>query len=402
VIVRRQRTVELLAKIDADARAVRLLGRLADRYEGGPLLLRVPGRSVAVLLDPADAHRVLAGSPEPFALVTPEKRASLAHFQPGGVLISDGRVRAERRRFTETVLETGHRTHLAGHLRDIVIEEARGFDAGQLTWDDFNLVWWRIVRRLVLGDAARDDTELTDMLRALRADANWAYLKPRRSQLRHRFQTRLRHYLAAAPPGSLAETIAATPAPDGVRPDQQVPHWLFAFDAAGMTSFRTLALLAVHPNRTDWAHADPARLRACLLDTVRLWPTTPAILRESTQDTEWDGRVLPARTTVLVLAPFFHRDRRTLPYADTFTPEIWLDGRADHTPGLFPFSTGPGRCPGEDLVLLTTGTLVAALLDRFTVRPAGPKRLDPARPLPGTLDPFTLTVDLAARTPARR
>jgi cytochrome P450 len=345
---------------------------------------------------------VLTESPDPFALATREKRASLAHFQPGGVLISRGSARDERRRFNEAVLEAGHHTHrLADRLRDIVDAETAALDTGALDWDRFGAVWWPIVRRFVLGDSARDDTEITDLLRALRSDANWAYLKPRRTELRERFARRLRHYLAAAEPGSLAGLIADTPAPAGVEPDQQVPHWLFAFDAAGMATFRALALLAAHPAEAERVRVEPARLRAAVLESVRLWPTTPAILRESTRATDWSGGTLPAGTTLLVLPPFYHRDRRTVPYADAFAPDVWLDGRADRAVALMPFSAGPGQCPGEDLVLLTTSTVLSALLGRFDVRPDDANPLDPPRPLPGTLNPFTLAFRLTARIPAR-
>jgi cytochrome P450 len=402
VIVRRPRVVAVLEKIDADRRAGRLLGRIADRYGPGPLLLRIPGRSVAVVLDPEDVHRVLAETPEPFTPDNREKHAALAHFQPAGVLISRGRARTERRRFNEAVLETGRPVHrLAGPVTAVIADEVDRVD-GDLSWDAFNAMWWRIVRRTVLGDDARDDHELTDLLRSLRADANWAYLKPRRRQVRERFQSRLRRYLDRARPGSLAELVAETPATDETEPDQQVPHWLFAFDAAGIASFRTLALLAAHPAQLQWARTDPSRpdlprLRACVLESVRLWPTTPAILRDATRETTWRGRVLPAGTALLIVTPFFHRDERTLPYANTFTPDIWLDGRAEHAYSLVPFSSGPGACPGRDLVLFTTSTLLAALLDRFDVRPTQPNRLDPSRPMPGTLNPFTLGFRLTSQ-----
>jgi len=402
VIVRRPRMVALAAKVDADAHAARLLGRLADRYGPGPLLLRIPGRAFAVVLDRSDMRRVLTESPDPFALSTHEKRASLAHFQPGGVLISQGRDRDERRRFTEAVLETGHPTHhLADHLRDVIAEETATLATSWLDWDAFTTVWWRIVRRFVLGDAARDDTDVTDLLRSLRSDANWAYATPRRARRRHRFQNRLRRYLVVAQPNSLTEVIAAPPATANVRPDQQVPHWLFAFDAAGMTVFRTLALLTAHPGQAARVREDATRLRACVQEAVRLWPTTPVILRESTRDTEWGDRWLPAGTTLVVLPPFFHRDERTLFYANNFVPDIWLDGLAEDA-ALVPFSAGPGQCPGQDLVLLTTSMVLAQLLDRFEVRAHGPHRLDSAWPLPGTLDPFTLSFDLTARAPVHQ
>lgn len=61
----------------------------------------------------------------------------------------------------------------------------------------------------------------------------------------------------------------------------------------------------------------------------------------------------------MIFTPFFHRDTETLPHADRFAPEHWRDG-AGHTPAaLVPFSAGPARCPGRDLVLQITGNLLA-------------------------------------------
>lgn len=37
--------------------------------------------------------------------------------------------------------------------------------------------------------------------------------------------------------------------------------------------------------------ADFPFLRACLLEAVRLWPTTPAILRQPNKETVWNGSV---------------------------------------------------------------------------------------------------------------
>ena len=168
VIVRRPRVVAVLEKIDADRRAGRLLGRIADRRGPGPLLLRIPGRSVAVVLDPGDVHRVLAETPEPFSPATLEKHAALGHFQPDGVLISDPAQRGPRRGFNEAALEPGSRCTdwpavpppsrpRRRPCRNAALD-------GQLTWDTFNRGWWRLVRRVVLGQGARDDDALTDAL----------------------------------------------------------------------------------------------------------------------------------------------------------------------------------------------------------------------------------------------
>jgi cytochrome P450 len=380
-ILRRPRMVALAERLDADRRAGRLLRGLRGKYGPDPLRLRVPGRSMALVLSVADVRAVLLGSPEPYALANREKVAALTHFQPHGVLVSHGPVRAERRRFNEQVLGAAPLDEITARIRaEAVLPE-------RLTWDGFAAMWWPLVRRVVLGDGARDDAGLTAMLTALRADANWAYLRPKRTGLRRRFEQRLHGHLARAERGSLAEVLARTPAAEVTDPEGQVPHWLFAFDAAGIAAYRALALLAAGP-----ADPDLPYLQASVLESVRLWPTTMVILRDSTT------RIgeFPAGTAFVIVSSYFHRDP-ALPYADRFTPEIWLDGRARDNWSLVPFSGGPGECPGRNLVLFTTGTLLGTLLDRYHLRPVG--GLDPAGPLPGTLDHTALRFAVTARQP---
>jgi cytochrome P450 len=412
-IVRRPRVVSLLDRADADRRAVRRLQRLRRRYARGPVVLRLPGRTVAMVLSPEHVHRVLDGSPEPFATATLEKRAALSRFEPHGVLVSHGAERAQRRRFNEEVLDTERSLHrLAGDLVATMREEGAAIAAAAqnpagLGWDEFAPAWWRLVRRVVLGEGARDDVELTDLLTRLRADANWSYLKPPRTELRERFLDRLGGHLARAEPGSLASLVASTPASPRTEPRDQVPQWLFAFDAAGMGTFRALALLAAHPAparrvREELSGRDPAvphdlpYLRACVLESLRLWPTTPAVLRDTTEQTHWEDGALPAGTGVVVFAPFFHRDAERLLPADAFAPGLWLDGGPpDGTPPndlpFIPFSDGPAACPGRNLVLLVTTTLLATLLEgREGVRQLAPAPLDRTRALPATLSPFRL------------
>src|SRR3569833_3008620 len=107
VIKRRPVAMGLAGKLQVDRPAVKLLPRLRDRYDGRPLKLRVPGRSVELALSGEDVGTLLAGAPTPFSPSTVEKRAALGHFQPRGVLISDAHDRRPRRRFTEAVLELG-------------------------------------------------------------------------------------------------------------------------------------------------------------------------------------------------------------------------------------------------------------------------------------------------------
>ena len=280
---------------------------------------------------------------------------------------------------------------------------AAGSDAGTLDWPLFTSAWHRAVRRVVFGDAARDDVELTEMLARLRKDANWSGLKPRRDNVRTEFRRRVRAGIDAAAPGSLASVMRGRPDTDPSAPSDQVPQWLFAFDAAGIAAFRALALLAAHPDQAAKARQEMAGdtsggrnlpfLRACVLESVRLWPTTPMVLRQTSRPVEWDNGTMPARCGVLVYVPYFHRDGRRLPQADSFDPGLWLQQDAmsgdPESWGVVPFSDGPARCPGRQLVLLMTSALLARLLreNTFALESAW---LSPDRPLPGTLNHFAL------------
>lgn len=410
-IIRRPKVVGLAERFELDTRAVRRMQRLRHRYGAGPVLLRLPpGRQQALILDPEHVKRVLDGSPEPFSPASSEKRAALSHFEPEGVLVSRGPARSDRRRFNEQVLDSDRPHHrLAERFTEVVHEEAAAIRAaaggGELSWPLFADGWFRLVRRIVLGDGARDDTTLTALINALRSDGNWAFMKPKRRGVQRAFYRRLEGYLARAEPGSLASVMAQTPSSGVTAPEQQVPQWLFAFDPAGMATFRALALLAAHRGAAERAREEVRAeagagvpnltfLRGCVLESLRLWPTTPAVLRQSTADTTWDEGVMSAGTGVLIFAPFFHRDDERLPYAHRFAPELWLEAQDPSAWPLIPFSGGPVICPGRHLVLLVASTALAALLGEreLWLRPL--LRLDARGPLPGTLDNYSLRFDL--------
>jgi cytochrome P450 len=398
-VLRRPAAVAAVAALDGDRRAVRLLQRLRERYDTDALALRTPGRDVVMLLSAQAADRVLDGTPVPYSPATVEKRAALSHFQPTGVLISDGPLRARRRALNEAVLDTDLPMHrLAAVITTVAQQEMTPLLSrpGRIEWRDFAAAYWRLVRRIVLGDDARDDVALIALLDALRRDANWAYLRPRRHVLFHRFRLRLATHLDLAEPGSLAWLLAQQDVAPDVDPYGQVPHWLFAFDAAGATAFRTLALLSTHaPQRRQvreelaaWDPAGPPMLpylSACVLETVRLWPTTLAVLRESTAVTVWDQTSLPRGTSFVIFSALLNRDGEHLPDADRFQPDRWLDGEAATGTTLIPFSAGPAACPGRNLVLQTVTAALAALLRGHDLRLHARTKIAADLPLPYTL-----------------
>lgn len=417
VILRRKPVVALLEKVQADGRALRRMRALRAEFGRGPVELVLPGRRVLVITEPEDVGRVLAETPDPFHPANREKRKALRPFQPRGVLISQGAIRTERRALNEAALDTGLAMHrIAPAITAVVAEEAADLTRAaladrRLTSAEFETAWWRIVRRVVLGDAARDDSAITDELRRLRASGNWSFAALPHPSRRDRFTQRLQEYAEAPDPNSLLGALAEVPARAGVDPVGQVPQWLFAYDAAGMATIRALALLTTHPEQRAAATAeigDPATpavrpyLRGCVLESIRLWPTTPAVLRDTTADTEWgtgaDRFRVESGAAVLIAVPAFHRDADLVPFADEFDPRVWVDGRAQEYPQLVPFSAGPGECPGRDVVMLTTSTLLANLLSslRLTLRSA--MRPFPDRPLPITFNQYGIQFDATPAT----
>jgi cytochrome P450 len=407
VLARRRPVVRALEKMQADARAVQRMQHLRNEFGRGPVELVLPGRRMVVVLDPEDVKRVLDEAPTPFHPANREKRKALQWFQPHGVLISEGPIRQQRRALNDVALESGWELHsLAGSFVDVIAEEARDVVAeatrrGHLDSAQFMTAWWRMVRRIALGDKARDDQAVTDELLRLRKAGNWSFLSLPHYRMRAKFLEHLYRYVENPAPGTLACAVAETPASGAVDPVGQMPQWLFAFDAAGMALLRALALLATHRDHMALAlddAAEPGRaslrpyLRSCVLESVRLYPTTPTILRDTTEDTTWrDGAMTIAEGAgVMIVVPAFHRDADLLPFAHTFAPHIWQDGTAQQYPQLVPFSAGPAECPGRNLVLFASSTMLANLLTalRFELTSAPKPAAD--KPLPMTLNQLTL------------
>lgn len=409
-IARRRSTLPLLEKAQADGTTPELVSQLRREFGRGPLLLDLPGRRVVVILDSGDALRVLDETPDSFTPANREKVAALGGFQPHGVLVSRGLMRPARREFNESVLDTSRPLHhLAEPMTERVLSEIAQLNAlvaarGYLDANTFLPAWWNMVRTLVLGESAREDTSVTDQLWALRSRGNWSYLLPHRRRLREKFVENLYRYAATADPSSLIALVNQTPVESTVDPIGQVPHWLFAFDAAGIVTIRALALLATHPQQRrralqEISAADPHQpgqypyLRACVLESARLWPTTPVILRDSTTVTTWTSSQgvaeIPAESAFMILTAAFHRDPDNVPYADAFTPEAWLDGRAQ-TQAFLPFSAGPAVCPGQNLVLFIATTALANLLRGNSFTLESTPTIDPFSAVPATVNHYSL------------
>ncbi len=389
---RRRRAVAAATALNIDGQAVGLLSGLKRRHDGRPVWVRVVADRALLLLDVEDVRRALDGSPDPFASDPEAKRKGMAHFQPDALTISRGELWAQRRPWTEAVLETPAPSHQLGGRFDAVVAEEVGdvTGDGELDYERLHRAYRRITRRIVLGDESADDETVSGLLGELMEQANGR--PSSRSDEFEPFTAKLERYFETAPPDSLAGVAAQTPSTPDTKPAGQLPHWLFATqDTLSANVMRALAVLAVHPEAAARAAGGEAYRRAALMDAMRLWPTTPLLSRETLKELVWHGVRVPAGTNILISNTFMHRDRDRLgDAADRFTPEGWLDdGALVDDWGINHFSHGPQGCPGTNLALLIGAATIATVLKRGTPALANPS-LDASKPLPHMLDFFAI------------
>ncbi|MFD6967069.1 cytochrome P450 [Streptomyces sp. NPDC059949] len=398
--------------VRASAAALRAL---RARHGDAPALVRTrSGRTVLVLLDPQDLHRFYAEPVSVLAADQPEKCRGLIEPEPAGAGCSRGELRSERRQISADVLAAdlpvhpSYRPYLAA-----VTEEARELTVtGTLELARARRAVNRAARRIVLGAAAAADEELTGWLIQLRAEGG----NPRGGRVRaarsvhDKARARIEEYARRADGDTLVARAARHDDPTGsLDPVGQAQHWLLAMDAVPDTLLRTLLLLGAHPAEQDTAAAEAAaepaagpdrgelpRLRACVRESLRLYPVVSDLIRVTRAETEWRGVRYPAGTSVLLPAAFHQRDPERVPAAHVFVPGRWKNPAADQDIRMAPFSHGGGRCPGDQLSLMITAALCAEVLRSHRVTGTRPA-LDPVGPLPATLAPHGIRLTLTRR-----
>lgn len=361
---------------------------LRARRGDEPVLVRArSGRTVLVLLAPGDVRRFYA---EPVSVLAADPP------QPAGLGCPHAGPGREQRLASEEVLAAGVPVHPScAAFLTAVAEEARHLTAsGTLELARARHAVGRAARRIVLGEAAADDEELA------------VWLGQSRSKSRARAARRIREYARHAGPGTLLGRAARHTGPAAVAdPFGQARQWLLAMESLPATLLRTLLLLGAHPSEQAAAAAEAAgdaargelrRLRACVRESLRLYPVVPDLVRTTRTETEWCGVRYPAGTSVLLPAAFHQRDPERVPAAHVFVPGRWKNPDADQDLRMAPFGHGGGRCPGDQLGLLVTAAFCAEVLRGHRVGRSRPV-LDPVGPLPTTLDPHAIRLTLTRR-----
>ncbi|QES58359.1 hypothetical protein DEJ51_32975 [Streptomyces venezuelae] len=401
------------------------LRALRARDGDAPALVRTrSGRTVLVLLDPQDVRRFYAEPVSVLAAAPPDKCRGLSPEEPADSGCSRGELRAERREISAEALAPDRPVHPScGPFLTALAEEARHLTgpapatgtrtaAVVLDLTRARYAVHRAARRIVLGDAAAGDEELGGWLTQLRAEGG----SPRGGRVRaarsvqDKARARIGQYAARAGADTLVGRAAGHADPAGTLDlAGQAQHWLLAMDAVPDTLLRTLLLLGAHPAEQDLAAVEAAaeaaaggdrgalpRLRACVRESLRLYPVVPDLMRVTRAETEWRGVRYPAGTAVLVPAAFHQRDPERVPAAHVFVPGRWKNPGADQDIRMAPFSHGGGRCPGDQLGLMATAALCAEVLRGHRVTGTRPV-LDPVGPLPVALDARRVRLMLTRR-----
>ena len=166
--------------------------------------------------------------------------------------------------------------------------------------------------------------------------------------------------------------------------DEVMTLFLAGHETTANTLSWTLYLLAQHPDvearllreltnvigeRLPTA-ADYGRLpymQQVLKESIRLYPPVWWISRETLEDWEVDGYIVPRGAEVGISQWVMHHDPRWFSNPHHFEPERWTQAFEASLPpyAYFPFGGGPRICIGNDFARLEATLVLATLLPRY-------------------------------------
>jgi cytochrome P450 len=131
-------------------------------------------------------------------------------------------------------------------------------------------------------------------------------------------------------------------------------------------------------------------IEATLIETMRVYPPSWTIGRESVEPFELGGYRFPAGVTIFISQWVIHRDGRYYDDPESFRPERWFGGLRNTLPrfAYMPFGGGPRVCIGQHFAMTEAVLLLATIVRRFRIhwtgdRPIVPQPSITLRPLGG-------------------
>jgi cytochrome P450 len=121
------------------------------------------------------------------------------------------------------------------------------------------------------------------------------------------------------------------------------------------------------------------RLRMTLLETLRLYPPVPHLVREAITDDEIMGEPVKARSQIWISAWVLHRQRKFWEHPTAFMPGRFTAKLSPWTSNgaYMPFGAGPRICIGATFAITEGQIILATLLQRYRILRDDPRPLLP-------------------------
>lgn len=202
-------------------------------------------------------------------------------------------------------------------------------------------------------------------------------------------EARAKAITAGEAPDDLATKIMTTPDPltgkcfeTSEMVDQVAIFFLAGHETSASALAWTLYLLATHPEAQARVATEAATLpetadfaalahlkftRDTFREALRLYPSVPMMVRETTKPEDFRGRHVAPGAQVVLSPWHLHRHDRFWPEPDSFDPDRWTTegNRTSAREAYMPFSAGPRVCPGAGFAMVEGTLLLALLVRRF-------------------------------------
>jgi cytochrome P450 len=387
---RRSGVARLRDAVAFQRRPVETLAR--RRRTGGqlfPLTSVVAGRMLVVGA-PELAHEVLHAPPGAY-LAGAANRRILPVLPENSVLTLDGEPHRQRRRELAPMFHGDALEAIAPVIRELATREVERWPLGRPFAVLPRMRWLAlsVAVRLILGIA--DPACIVQIERHLRAG-----LRPYLMLSEIGALARLGRFSphAAADRGrrafalGLAEVVRSRrePPSDGVSvreplgPDEVFALLLAAHETTATALAWAIELLARAPHAADGVArelpgSERPSLDAVIWESLRVRPPLVDIVRQANTPVRLAGRSVPAGALMLIPPPLIHREAAA-EEGDTLEIARFRGGRPDpHT--WLPFGGGDRRCLGASLATLELREILAQIIERFELIPAGS---EPERP----------------------
>ena len=138
--------------------------------------------------------------------------------------------------------------------------------------------------------------------------------------------------------------------------------------------------------------------RRVAMETLRLHPTSPAVLRTVSNSFEFGGYSVPAGTLAMVGTAVGHMLDEYFPDPENFDIDRYSKARAEHRQrdAYAPFGVGAHRCLGSELVPFQLGLTMATILRELVLQPVAPDHVLRVRSFP-TMQPAGFRIHVVSR-----